>query len=179
MQHFFNRSGHEQRGIIRHGIVNIHIRREVGRQFFQAGLYGFGRSHRVCTRGQEHRHRHRRLAVKTAVKFIRLAAQFNAGHIFESKRSTVRIGAQNNLAKFFRFGKAAGGHNRVHPIYRYRKRRLADFTRRALYVLRFDGGNNITDGQAALGKHIRLNPNTDGIVVGGHYLGIPHAFNTF
>ena len=44
---------------------------------------------------------------------------------------------------------------------------------------RLHGRGDIAHRQAALGKDIRLNPNADRIVVGGHYLRVAHAFNTF
>jgi len=104
-----------------------------------------------------------RLAVQAADDTVIVRTQFDPGDIFHANDSAVRSFTDDDVFKFSGRGQAAFRKHRISELLARQSRLAANLTRRIHLVLRLNGIDDLSDGDAQLRQLVRLHPEPHGI----------------
>ena len=136
--HLLDGDFHEFGAVV--GNRGFHARWEVLGQFVQPLANGFGRGQRVAGGRELHANAAGRVAVQTRLRAVALCAQLDAGHVFESHRRAIQVGAQDDVAKFLGGAQLALDHHGGKNGLTGQVGQVANRAGGHLRVLRGDGG---------------------------------------
>ena len=120
-------------------------------QLFELGVDIFGRLQGVAIGCELHAHAHPGCAVQPGRGGIGLAAQLDAGHVFEAHRRTIGVGPQGDVAKLLHRAELAIDHHGSGNALPGEVGQIANGTAGHLGVLGADGGIDIGWGQGKAG----------------------------
>ena len=98
------------------------------------------------------------VTVTSGNEIVILGIQFNAGYITQMKHGTIRIGAENDIAEFFRCDQTALDHDRILEGLPLGFRPAAQTAGCHLLVLCLHGGEHFRSGHVVLGHFRRIEP---------------------
>ena len=120
-------------------------------QLFELGVDIFGRLQGVAIGCELHTHAHPGCAVQPGRGGIGLAAQLDAGHVFEAHRRAIGVGPQGDVAKLLNRTELAIDHHGGGNALPGEVGQIANGTAGHLGVLGADGGIDIGGGQGKAG----------------------------
>ena len=137
----------------------------------------FGRLQGIAIGCELHTHAHPGCAVQPGRGGIGLAAQLDAGHVFEAHRRAIGVGPQGDVAKLLNRAELAIDHHGGGNALPGEVGQIANGTAGHLGVLGADGGIDIGWGQGKAGQLDGIDPDAHG-PLGAKQLHLPNARNT-
>ena len=173
LDHLMNRELDEKCGVIGHLIAKP--RRKACGQLAHGGSNTFRHANRIGPGREENLHQQRGAAIQPRIHILVPGAKFQPRHIPHTQDAAIRIGADDDGAKFSRGDQPPRGGD-IKLIGRILGHGLgANAPKRCHLILLLDRANHIRRRQAKRGQAIGLEPDAHGIIARAEHLRVTHA----
>ena len=117
------------------------------------------------------------LAFVAANHVVILAAQFDAGDVFEPHHRAIRVGAHDDLAELLRRHQPALGHHVEGELLSRRRRVAAQTAGGVDGILTVHRADNFRHGDVQLGQQVGFDPDPHGILSRAEHIDLGDAFH--